>query len=438
MTGFLKWAGIALGVFSLFLTSVVIWGNAGSSLELTAQHVPPAQAAKADHALSRPFSLSLINPYLKWRTHDETRAGYSMSASHNGTVQYALQHGVADLETRTPIDANTRFRIASMTKPITATAAMILIERGIINLDDPVADYIPAFATARVWNEEGEGAVPLDRPITIEHILTFTAGIGSSGEGATPLDRLWAETMTPLSSAATLKDRANAIAALPLYNQPGEKWHYGLSLNIMARIIEVASGQPYEDFLQVEVFEPLGMANTSFMPAPDARDGIATLYTRGASGDLIIRNDPEFDIKGRVNGDGRLVSTLPDYMRFALMLWNKGRYQGVQLLSEDTVTAMTTPYVNQGVLAQFDIDGLGWGYGLAIVLDADKTPMPDKNGDFFWSGVNGTHFWISPQDGTVFVYMTQYRARPADGSPPRGAEIPFVVQAVVNGSLRSE
>ena len=435
MVRFLKWVGVVLGVLLLLFTGIAIWGNAGSSLELTAEKVPPARATDVDHALSQPFALSLVNPYLKWRSRDGTRAGFSMAASRRGVVQYALQHGVADLETRAPIDANTRFRIASMTKPITATAAMILVERGDIGLDDPVADYIPAFAAAHVWDEKDGKAVPLDRPVTIEHVLTFTAGIGSSGDSASSLDMLWLETMAPLSSAATLEERANAMAALPLYNQPGEAWHYGLSLSIMARIIEVASGQPYEDFLQAEIFEPLGMTSTGFMPPPDERNGIATLYSRDVGGDLTIRDDPAYDIKGRVNGDGHLVSTLPDYTRFALMLWNKGSYQGTQLLSEASVAAMTTPYIDEGVLAEFNIEGLGWGYGLAIVLDADKTPMPDKSGDFFWSGVNGTHFWISPRDETVFVYMTQYRATPIDGSPPRGAEIPFVVQAVVNKSL---
>lgn len=358
-----------------------------------------------------------------------------MALFQDGQLRYAIQHGVSDLEKHAKIGTDTRFRIASMTKPITAVAAMILVERGLIDLDHPIAHYIPAFADTMVW-QDGTRIAP-NRPPTIHDLLTFTAGIGSpNGSGRLDLDNLWSDRLYELSNSAALEARVNIMATLPLYNQPGENWHYASSLTVMARIIEIASGQSFEDFLDQEIFDPLGMTRTGFMPQENQRADIAALYTHDANQRLAMRPDAEFHPKGRVSGDGRLVSTLPDYMRFALMLWNGGTYNGVQILSEDSIAKMTTPYVNDGVLSQYDIEGLSWGYGLAIVTDAEATPMPDKDGDLFWSGVNGTHFWISPANDTVFVYMTQYRAPSDETGRPRGAEIPFVVQAVVNNRLR--
>ncbi|MEO1407675.1 MAG: serine hydrolase domain-containing protein [Pseudomonadota bacterium] len=414
--------------------SIVTWGNAGTRLDLGTTHVPHANQINDVREQHTPLSLRLINPYLKRQTQNQTRAGYAIATAQGGQLRFAVKHGVADLDTQTPIEIDTRFRIASMTKPITAVAAMILVERGLINLDDPIEKYIPAFADVTVW-ENGVRVSPKTAP-TIHHLLTFSAGIGSTGGGdQTPLDKLWSDKLRNMSTTADLETRVDTMATLPLCNHPGEKWHYASSLTVIARVIEVASGIAFEDFLEREIFAPLGMMDTGFMPPPEEREDIAALYTHNSDGSLVVRPDAPFHSKGRVSGDGRLISTLPDYMRFAMMLWNGGAYNGVQILSEDAISKMTTPYVTDGVLSQYDIEGLGWGYGLAIVMDAAATPMPDKTGDFFWSGVNGTHFWISPHNDTVFVYMTQYRAPAGESGRPRGSEIPFVVQAVVNSRL---
>lgn len=410
-----------------------IWGSFGTRLDLS-DELPMAAEQSPPQT---PFMLGIANPWLKWNTENGTRAGYSLAAVEDGVFRYSIRHGVRDLETGAPIEADTRFRIASMTKPITATAAMILIERGEMTVSDPVSDYIPAFADITVWDPETNAPIPANTALTVEHLLTFTGGIGHSSETTEhpDLDRLWSETLSPLTSRTPLETRVNAMATLPLYNHPGEEWHYASSLTVLARVIEVVTGKPFEAVLKDEIFDPLGMSSTSFMSPPEERGDIATLYTHNADGDLVIRPDAAFDEKGRVSGDGRLVSTLPDYLRFALMLSNGGQFEGVRLLSEESIAEMITPRVDRGVLENFGIQGLGWGYGLAIVLDADASAMPDKTGDFFWAGVNGTHFWISPSDGTVFVYMTQYRAPPAETGRPRGSAIPYMIHGIVNQNM---
>ena len=410
------------------------WGNFDTKLP-SAANLPGVE--QASDLPSPPIPLQLVNPWLKWKTRDGTRAGYSLAAYKAGEVKYVIRHGVADIETKTPITADTRFRIASMTKPITAVAAMILVERGLIDIEDPVSDYIPEFAEARVWTGPGSEPEALKRPVTIYSLLTFTAGIGSpnGASGRPELDQIWRDALSPLTHTAPLEERVRTMAGLPLYNQPGEDWHYASSLTVLARVIEVATEKPFEEVLEEEIFEPLSMTSTGFMPPEGQREDIATLYTHNSDGKLTVRPDPDYTSKGRVSGDGRLVSTLPDYARFALMLANKGTYDGVEVLQSGSVEQMMTIRVIEGVLEDYGIEGVGWGYGLAIVPVGEEATMPARTGDFFWAGVNGTHFWISPEDDTVYIYMTQYRAPEGIDGRPRGAAIPYVTHAIVNQSL---
>ncbi len=440
----LQCTGAGVAVLSLALVALVFWGGFQSRLDLpTAFSNDGSQRETgADHGFSA-WGSAAANPYLKSRIALADRAGLAIAAAVEGRVSFSAAHGSADLETRAPITAATRFRIASMTKPIVAAAAMALVERGELALDDQIAAYIPAFADARVATSYaaeltgGFSTEPLARPITVEDLLTFTAGIGaaSADRDNSGLGARWEEVLGPMHWSAPLADLADAIAALPLYNQPGEAWRYGMSLTVLGRVMEVATGDPLDEVLEELVFAPLGMADTGFMPPPGARKGLAGRYTH-RGGRLARLEDPPYDAVGRISGDGGLVSTLPDYLRFALMLWNRGEYGGVRLLSEASVDAMTTPHVSRGVLADFGVDGLGWGYGLAVVVDADASPLPDRNGDFFWQGINGTQFWVSPSTGYVQVYMTQYRPSDDAETRPRGAEIPFVAQGILMNAIQ--
>jgi CubicO group peptidase (beta-lactamase class C family) len=207
------------------------------------------------------------------------------------------------------------------------------------------------------------------------------------------------------------------ILTAPLYEQPGQKWRYGWSADVLARVVEVTAAEPFDEFLQRRIFVPLGMSSTSFLPPAEQRSGLATMYTQDANGDLTRVEVPASDAVDWTPGGSGLVSTASDYMRFALMLWNGGSYDGARILSPETVRLMTQPHVRSGVLVEEGIDGLGWGLGLAVVVDADTTPMIDRNGDFWWSGYYGTTFFVSPETGLVGVVLTQNQPSEFSGRP---------------------
>jgi CubicO group peptidase (beta-lactamase class C family) len=389
--------------------------------------------------------VSLIEPYLGWNVYSGRRSGYVVAVARNGHLRYATAHGYEDIESRVPMRMDTRFRIASMTKPVVGVAALILLERGLLALDDPVSQYIPAFADVRVAvsTEAGADGVvegrPLLEPMSVRDLLTFRTGIGGAerSEWGSDLDRVWREHSDSVRVAGSLEQVAEEMAKIPLWEEPGEKWRYGRDLEVMARVVEVASGELFEDFVEREIFAPLGMNDTSFLPPPDRREGIATLYRFGVDGELEAVPELPFDERAVVRGSTGLVSSAPDYLRFALMLWNRGSYDGVRILEPRSVALMITPSVENGVLREFGIEGLGWGLAIATVTDAEATLLPDRDGDFFWSGAYGSHFFVSPETGIAMVVMQQHRfpARAARDER-RGVEVPMIVQGILYFAAR--
>lgn len=348
-------------------------------------------------------------------------SGYVALFARDGHVVHASTAGFADLEARDPMRMDTRFRMASMTKPITAVAAQILVEEGRLELDQRVETLIPAAADLRVattHHADRDGIVattPLEQPLTVRHLLQFTSGIGARDD-TSDLGALWAANDI-YAGSGSLEQRVDRILTAPLYEQPGQQWRYGWSADVLARVVEVAADQPFDRFLEQRIFQPLGMSSTRFLPPLDDRGGMARMYTQDESGDLSLIETPASDAIDWTPGGSGLVSTAGDYMRFALMLWNGGRYNGTRILSPESVERMTRAHVPSGVLVDEGIEGLGWGLGLAVVVDADKTPMIDRNGDFWWSGYYGTTFFVSPASGLVGVVLTQNQPGPFSGRP---------------------
>jgi len=348
------------------------------------------------------------------------QSGYVAMFARDGQIVDTSTAGYADIASRTPMELDTRFRIASMTKPITAVAAMILVEEGRLGLDDPVADYIPAAANLRVATSPDATngtipTVPLDRPVTVRDLLKFASGIGGNG-GTSDLDVLWANNNI-YAGSGTLAERVDRIFTAPLYEQPGTRWRYGWSADVLARVVEVAAGDPFGDFVADRILQPLGMTSTEFITTESALTGLATMYTQDSNGRLVAVDRSGGEPMDWTPGGSGLVSTAGDYMRFASMLYNRGTYRGIQILKPETVELMTTAAVPSGVLVDQGIEGLGWGLGMAVVVDGDATATFDRTGDFWWSGTYGTTFFVSPTTGLVGVVLSQNQTGPYSPTP---------------------
>lgn len=349
------------------------------------------------------------------------QSGYVAMFARDGEVVHATTAGYADIASRAPMQFDTQFRIASMTKPITAVAAMILVEEGRLGLDDPVAQYIPAAADLRVATSQTalpDGtfpSVPLDEPLTVRDLLKFASGVGGIAT-TSDLDRLWFGNNLYIGSGS-LEQRVDRILTSPLYEQPGEVWRYGWSADVLARVVEVAADEPFGDFVTGRIIDPLGMTSTEFLTAESPRDRLATMYTQDSAGRLVVVDQLGGDSLDWTPGGSGLISTASDYMRFALMLWNGGTYQDTQILKPETVTLMTRPAVESGVLIDEGIEGLGWGLGMAVVVDGDATANFDRTGDYWWSGFYGTTFFVSPSTGLVGVVLSQNQPGPYSPTP---------------------
>ena len=371
-----------------------------------------------------------IDWILDWRVATGARSGYVALVAKGGRVVHGYAVGSADGESATPMAMDTRFRMASMTKPVTAVAAMILVEEGKLSLDDPVGRYLPAFADMRVAtaaDDDGNFVGVAQSPaMTLRHLLTFQSGIGGYGEGEGPAASLYEGNDLERGQEGSLAERIDRLAALPLYEQPGQRWRYGWSMDVVARIVEIASGEPFDAFLERRIFAPLGMRATSFPKGLEPGTPVATVYTQAEGGDLVPVADRGFLEANWTPGGSGLVSTAPDYMRFALMLWNRGSYDGVRFGEPETIAQMTRLQVPSGVLQGRDIEGLGFGLGVSVVADEELTPMTTRNGDFWWSGFFGTHFWVSPSTGVVLVVLQQNQQSEHSGLPLA----PYLVQGV--------
>ena len=390
--------------------------------------IPELPPAAAD--LPEPEGLSswrrlAIQTAIDGRVWQGARSGFVVLVARDGRLIHAALSGHADIERDIPMSMDTRFQIASMTKPVIATAALMLVEEGKLGLDDRVADYLPGFGEMEVAVTDSDGNVVATEkqstPMLIRHLLSFSSGLGASFERGPLFDRWEAEGIH--GGTGSLASRVDRLPNLPLFEQPGTRWRYGASLDVLARIIEIVAAEPLEVFLHQRIFAPLNMKATHYLKDVPAEPPLAVMYSRNAEGELVPANQEHKPLDWTPGGYG-LVSTAPDYMRFALMLWNEGEYDGVRLLQAKTVQQMKTLEVESGVLADVDIEGLGFGLGVSVVADEDKTLMETRTGDFWWSGAYGTHFWISPSTGIVLVVMQQQQMD-IDGDAPI---TPFLVQ----------
>ncbi|WP_323763057.1 serine hydrolase domain-containing protein [Maricaulis sp.] len=372
-----------------------------------------------------PAMLSALDARLDALAADGARPGYAAIIARGDRIAFVSEAGQADLAHHTPFTVDTPVRIASMTKPVTAMAIMMLVERGEISLDDPVSDYIPAFADMRVAvspmaNEAGDIETrPSETIMTIEHLLTHTAGLGYIFESESDLGRLYLENSL-YSGDGDLAARIDRLAALPLYNDPGDRWQYSYGLDVAGRVIEVVSGTPLNTFLDSEIFTPLGMTSTGFFFTDVDFDeaALAPLYVHDETGNMV---DFEFGSPDWPSGGGGLVSTASDYIRFAMLLANGGALGDVQLIRPETFAVLSRPHTTAEQTG--DWGARGFALGMDVVLPPAEGQEPaGVPGDLSWGGFFDTDFFVSPATGTAAVIMTQIQ--PSEHRPePRTLRI---------------
>ena len=367
----------------------------------------PESAGMSSEGLAR------IGPAMRAYVDDGRLAGVMTMVARRGQVVHWETDGMRDLAAGDPLEPNDIFRIYSMTKPLTSVAVMILVEEGAVALDDPVSKFIPAFAGVNVLNDAGERVAPA-RPMTVEHLLTHTSGLTYGFFGDSPVDRIYNQSGF-FTQAEGLDDLARRVADLPLLASPGDRWNYSVSTDILGRVVEVASGQAFDAFLQARIFDPLEMNDTAFVVPADKRDRFAVHYAR-PDGTLQVIDSP---VDGQytqrppwLSGGGGLTSTASDYIRFAQMLLQDGELGGARILESETVQAMRSNRLPDALvpiqLGTFLSPGYGFGLGFAVVVDADASPEPDNDGVFRWAGAANTFFWIDPAAELIGMVWTQF------------------------------
>lgn len=374
-----------------------------------------------------PARLARIDHHLRTRYVEPGKiAGCQVVVARGGHVAHAATLGYADREREAPVRPDTIWRIFSMTKPITGVALLSLYEQGRIALKDPVERYIPEFRGQQVRERLADGTVRLVdpvRPMTVRDVLMHTSGIGWGPRNAR-MDLVAMPDRPPamrLQGGGTLQTLVERLGPEPLRFHPGTHWLYSWSTDVCARLVEVVSGQRFDEYLRATVFDPLGMADTGFSVPEAAVDRFAALYRRNAAKEVVRVDDPltssylqqpEF-----LSGGGGLVSTAADYLRFCRMLAGGGALDGVRVLAPRTVELMRTNHLPGGAdlramavpggYGEVGFDGMGFGLTVAVSQGPAATQTAGPAGEFMWGGFASTIFWVDPVDDVVVVFMTQ-------------------------------
>jgi CubicO group peptidase (beta-lactamase class C family) len=357
--------------------------------------------------------------------------------------------GFQDREKKTPMGADAIFRIASMSKPITSVAVMMLVEEGKIQLENPLSLFLPEFKGVQVGVEKPNAATgntelslePARREMTIQDLLRHTSGLTYGFSGKSLVKQAYLDAHL-FDQGQTLAEAVTKLSKLPLAYQPGTTWDYGMSFDVLGRVVEVVSGMPFDQFVEERIAKPLGLTDTGFYVSAEKAARVAEPQVNPAT-----NKRPDMgDVTNRSNwpsGGGGMQSTASDYARFAQMLLNGGELEGARLLSPSTVAFMTSDQLPPDVAyspatlqimepvgyAPTPRDGQGFGLGVAVRTQEGRNPREGSPGDFYWVGIWGTDFWVDPKAKLVVVFMTQ--VAPGQGSHYHSLIRNLVYQALV-------
>ncbi len=412
-------------------------GATGATVEMTP--VKPESVGFSSDRLER------LHTLMQDAVKNQQVAGVVTILARHGKVVDYRAYGMRDIASHTPMTTDTIFRDYSMTKPITATAMMILYEQGKWLPSDPISKYVPEFKNLKVYGGVGaDGKMILVDPVhppTMHELMTHTAGFTYGIFGDTPVDKMVRD--ANLFQSKDLHEFVTKLAQIPLLYQPGTKWVYSVSMDVQGYIVEKLSGKTLPEFDRDEIFKPLGMRDAGFYVPPDKWQRFATVYWVDPNGGLSDHgpqtvNKRDFAHEPSLpSGGGGMVSTAEDYYRFATMLLDQGQLNGQRILSPATVHLMSSNHLPPSLLTgEFKIGsqvmrpGFGYGYNCAVVYDPPTADLPEGKGTFFWDGAAGTWFWIDPTNDIVFVGMIQRM-----GAKPTSENLQYLSRSVVYGAL---
>ncbi|PCJ67088.1 MAG: serine hydrolase [Candidatus Hydrogenedentota bacterium] len=418
-------------ILRIFILTLVITGIAAPTFAQGLPQTTPEEVGLSQERLDR------IDKAIREDVENNELRGALAMVARKGKLAYITYHGMADTEKDIPMAEDTIFRIYSMTKPITSVAVMMLFEEGHFFLDDPVSKFIPELGGLRVIDEDAENpgggvfnlpdeieevskarkvkvipanTVPSNRDMTIRDLLRHTSGLTYGFFGNTKVDQMYQQNGV-LITDMNLEDMVRKLGNFPLLFQPGEQWHYSLSVDVLGRLVEVVSGQSFDEFLQDRIFAPLDMVDTGFYVPKEKMNRFANLYAPAKDGEGIVPANPmmsfNFIAKPRLfSGGGGLVSTGADYLRFCQMMLNGGQLDGERLLSRKTVELMTVNHCLDADLPMAK-SGYGFGLGFAVAENRGRSASLATEGEYNWGGAAGTRFWIDPEEEFIGIYMVQ-------------------------------
>lgn len=363
--------------------------------------------------------------------------------ARRGKIAHFECQGKMDIEADKMISEDTIFRLYSMSKPVTSVALMMLYEDGHFQLDDPVSRFVPSFENMEVYisgNRDEYKTQPADRQITIRDLLTHTAGFTYGFMRTSVVDTLYRD--KGLEESNTLAEMVTKLSELPLLFSPGSRWSYSVATDVCGYLVELISGERFDQFLQEQIFEPLGMLDTGFSVPESKVHRLAANYERTADDGLQLTDSPETSRYTQevtyFSGGGGLVSTARDYLRFAQMLLNKGELEGERILGRKTVELMTSNHLpdngdltsmGQPVFSETPYDGIGFGLGFSVMLDPATAQILGTPGEFAWGGAASTYFWVDPGEELIAILLTQLM--PSSSYPIRREFRVLVYQSII-------
>ncbi|MCW1919907.1 beta-lactamase family protein [Rhodobacter sp. KR11] len=368
--------------------------------------------------------------------------GLAVQMTRRGQVVFSARHGLRDAEAGLPVTHDTVWRIYSMTKPLTSILALTLYEEGAFRLDQPLADFLPGFADMRVWKGPGhdlDATEPLNRPVTIHDLFTHQAGLPYGNPAGDALERAYIDAGLTLDvHGDTAAQAITRLTALPLADQPGARWRYGVATDVLGHLVEVLTGQSLDLVMADRLLTPLGMTETGFQLRPDQAGRLAALYQVAPGGFLrAAQQAAPFAPVTFHSGGGGLVSTLGDYQRFVDLLLARGR--GV--LGRKTFDLMVANHMHRNGVAcdlagrgqphfsETTFEGIGFGLGVSVMLDPARAKILGTAGEFAWGGAASTAFWVDPVEDLSVILMTQLL--PSSAHPLRRELRALTYQALI-------